>query len=205
MQNDQDSNRAMPSTLPALCLDAIRRHGKSDALNERQGGEWVHIAAETFIQRVRHVALGLTTLGIKSGDRVAVLSENRPEWSITDLAILSLRAVNVPIYTTQAVEHVRFILDDSGAKVLFVSGRKVFKHALPGIEGAESLETLVFFDADAAPDIEQATTLDALGKNGEKRLSAPIQMPFNAFWMKFVTMISLRSFTHPVLLASRRG
>lgn len=163
-----DNNDAMPSTLPALCLDAIKRHGKADALNERKGGEWVHIPAEAFIERVRHVTLGLTTLGIKAGDRIAVLSENRPEWSITDLSILSLRAINVPIYTTQAVEQVRFILEDSGARVLFVSGRKVFKHALPGIEGAEALETLVFFDADAAPDIEQATTLEALERRGEE-------------------------------------
>ena len=170
MENEltQDSNIVMPATLPALCLEAIRRHGKADALNERKGGEWVHIPATVFINRVRHVALGLTTLGIKAGDRVAVLSENRPEWSIADLAILSLRAVNVPIYTTQAVEQVRFILEDSGARVLFVSGRKVFKHALPGIEGVEALDTLVFFDADDAPEIEQATTLDVLERSGEE-------------------------------------
>ena len=161
-------NEVIPATLPALCLEAIRRHDKPDALNERKDGEWVHIPASTVIDRVRHVALGLTTLGIKAGDRVAVLSENRPEWSITDLAILSLRAVNVPIYTTQAVEQVRFILEDSGARVLFVSGGKVFKHALPGIEGVEVLDTLIFFDADAAPEIEQATTLDAIERRGEE-------------------------------------
>ena len=63
-----------------------------------------------FVRRVRHVTLGLAALGIKAGDRVALLSENRPEWSITDLAILSLGAVNVPIYTTQAVDQVEFIL-----------------------------------------------------------------------------------------------
>jgi len=170
MENEliQDPGEIMHATLPALCLEAIRRHDKPDALNERKGGEWVHIPATTFIDRVRHVALGLTTLGIKAGDRVAVLSENRPEWSITDLAILSLRAVNVPIYTTQAVDQVRFILNDSGARVLFISGRKVFKHALPGIEGAELLENLVFFDAASLPDIEQATTLDQLERQGEE-------------------------------------
>ena len=159
-------NGSQLATLPALCLDAIRRYNKPDALNKRQGGEWLHIAAETFIERVRHIALGLAELGIRAGDRVAILSENRPEWSITDLAILCLRAVNVPIYTTQAVEQVRYILEDSGARALFVSGRKVFKHALPGIEGVEPLENLIFFDKDAAPDIEQAMTLETLEKRG---------------------------------------
>ena len=160
------SNGSTPNTLPALCLDAIGRHGKADALNQRQAGKWLHIPAQTFIERVRRIALGLAELGVKAGDRVAILSENRPEWSITDLAILSLRAVNVPIYTTQAVEQVHYILEDSGARVLFVSGRKVFKHALPGIEGVEALEHLVFFDEDAAPEIEQAMTLAELERRG---------------------------------------
>jgi long-chain acyl-CoA synthetase len=162
----QPSNGSTPNTLPALCLDAIVRHGKADALNQRQGGEWLHLSAEAFVARVRRIALGLAELGVKAGDRVAILSENRPEWSITDLAILSLRAVNVPIYTTQAVEQVRYILEDSGARVLFVSGRKVFKHALPGIEGVEALETLIFFDTEAAPEIEQAMTLAELERRG---------------------------------------
>ncbi len=159
-------NGSQPTTLPALCLEAIRSFNKADALNKRQDGEWLHIAAGTFIERVRRIALGLAELGIRAGDRVAILSENRPEWSITDLAILALRAVNVPIYTTQAVDQVRYILEDSGARALFVSGRKVFKHALPGIEGVEQLENLIFFDTDAAPDIEQAMSLEELERRG---------------------------------------
>ena len=71
--------------------------------------------------------MGLASLGVKAGDRIAIISENRPEWSLTDLAILSLRAVNVPIYTTQAVEQIRYILEDSGAKMLFISGQKTTK------------------------------------------------------------------------------
>jgi long-chain acyl-CoA synthetase len=178
--NQHSNGTAGAITLPALCLEAIKRHGKTDALNQRQSGQWLHIAAATFIERVRHIALGLASLGIKAGDRVAILSENRPEWSITDLAILSLGAVNVPIYTTQAVEQVQYILEDSGARVLFVSGRKVFKHALPGIEGVEALETLIFFDKDAVPDIEQAITLEELERNGAKAESRDAEA-FNKF------------------------
>jgi long-chain acyl-CoA synthetase len=158
------------TTIPQLCLDAIRRYAKADALNHKREGQWLHIPAEAFIRRVRHVALGLLELGIKAGDRVALLSENRPEWSITDLAILSLGAVNVPIYTTQAVEQVRFILEDSGARMLFVSGRRVFKHARPGVEGVEQLEKFIFFDEDAASETGSAAmTLDALEKRGAER------------------------------------
>ena len=168
-----DSNseplQASPTTLPALCLAAIRRHAKEDALNHKQAGKWVHFSAEAFIERVRHIALGLSELGVRAGDRVALLSENRPEWSIVDLSILSLGAINVPIYTTQAVEQVRYILEDSGARLIFVSGRKVFKHARPGIEAVATLEGLVFFDAEAAEGIENAITLEDLEERGDER------------------------------------
>jgi long-chain acyl-CoA synthetase len=162
-------NGTQPKTLPQLCLAAIRQYAKADALNHKRGGEWIHIAAETFIERVRAIAVGLAELGIKAGDRIALLSENRPEWSITDLAILSLGAVNVPIYTTQAVEQVRYILEDSGARMLFVSGRKVFKHARAGVESVERLERIVFFEAEAAEGVERAMTLDSLESRGRER------------------------------------
>src|SRR4030095_8021049 len=107
------------------------KHNKADALSHKVRGEWINISAGDFVRRVRQVALGLALLGIKARDRVVLLSENRPEWSITDLAILSLGAVNVPIYTTQAVDQVEFILTDSGARATFISGREGFKRARP--------------------------------------------------------------------------
>ena len=78
------------SSVPGLCLTATLKHGKQDALNHKVGGEWINTSANSFVERVKDVALGLARLGIGSGDRVALLSENRPEWSIVDLAILSL-------------------------------------------------------------------------------------------------------------------
>ncbi len=149
-----------------MCLEALGRHAKADALSLKKGGQWLYIPGEAIIQRVRAVALGLSALGVKRGDRVALLSENRPDWSVVDLAILSLGAVNVPIYTTQAPDQVRYILEDSGARVLFVSGKKVFRHARPGVEPVETLERVVFFDTDAAAGVEGALTLFELEQTG---------------------------------------
>jgi long-chain acyl-CoA synthetase len=156
-------------TLPKLCLASIKKYAKPDALNHKSAGKWIHISAEAFSERLRHIALGLADLGVQTGDRVALLSENRPEWSIVDLAILSLGAINVPIYTTQAVEQVQYILEDSGARLLFVSGRKVFKHAAAGIRNVATLEGLVFFDSEAAEGIENAITLEDLEGRGRER------------------------------------
>ncbi|HKO96099.1 MAG TPA: long-chain fatty acid--CoA ligase [Pyrinomonadaceae bacterium] len=156
-------------SVPELCLTASLQHGKSDALNHKSGDDWVNISAERFVDRVRHVALGLAELGIKPGDRVALLSENRPEWSIADLAILSLGAINVPIYTTQAVDQIRYILSDSGSRVIFVSNKKLFKHAEPALEGLDFVEQVVFFDADAGGDVSGSTSLANLEQRGKQR------------------------------------
>ena len=118
---------------------------------------------------MRNVALGLAALGIKPGDRIALLSENRPEWSIADLAILSLGAINVPIYTTQAVDQIRYILTDSGTRAIFVSNKKLFKHAKEALVGLDFLEKIIFFDASAAEGIERSTTLELLEKSGQER------------------------------------
>jgi long-chain acyl-CoA synthetase len=155
-----------PASVPAMCLEALARHAKADALCLKKEGQWLRIPGDAITRRVRAVALGLSALGVKKGDRVALLSENRPDWSVVDLAILSLGAVNVPIYTTQAPEQVRFILEDSGARALFVSGRKVYRHARPGVEPAASLEQVVFFDTDAAEMREGALTLFDVEKRG---------------------------------------
>src|SRR4029077_19655476 len=126
-----------------------------DALAYKEEGEWKYLRGTEIIERIKRIAMGLSSLGVKQGDRIAIISENRPEWSLVDLAILSLRAVNVPIYTTQAVEQIRFILENSGAKMLCVSGKKLFKHAEEAVRSVESLERLIFFENDAIPENER--------------------------------------------------
>jgi long-chain acyl-CoA synthetase len=159
----------IPQTIPHFCIESFRRNNKPDALAFKLGSVWQKISGADAIERVRRIGLGLRSLGVQAGDRIAIISENRPEWSLTDLAILSLRAVNVPIYTTQAVEQIRYILEDSGAKMLFVSGRKLFKHAEEAIRSVEAIEKLVFFDDDAKPDGDKRSfTLAEVETRGEK-------------------------------------
>ncbi len=164
---------ASRSCVPGLCLAAALNHNKQDALNHKDGNEWIHLSGKSFVGRVRNVALGLASLGIKPGDRVALLSENRPEWSITDLAILSLGAINVPVYTTQAVDQVSYILSDSAARVIFISNSKLYQHASPALQNVRSLEKIVFFDSDGEA-LERAVPLEFLEKHGkEQSLARP--------------------------------
>ena len=127
-----------------------------------------------FVERVRNVALGLAELGIKPGDRIALLSENRPEWSIADLAILSLGAINVPIYTTQAVDQIRYILTDSGTRAIFVSNQKLFKHAKKRLKVWIFLRRLFSLTRPAAKISNDRQRLSRWRKVGR---SAPINKP----------------------------
>jgi long-chain acyl-CoA synthetase len=153
-------------TLPAVCLDAVTRHNKANTVSEKRGGKWVHISADEFVSRIHHIALGLTAAGIRPQDRVALISENRPEWSIVDLAILSAGAVTVPLYTTQSVDQIEFILRDSGARALMISGGRVLKHARKGFAGIADLQTVVVFDGESASGLEGALSLEAIESRG---------------------------------------
>jgi long-chain acyl-CoA synthetase len=158
---------SLPQTIPHFCIESFRKNAKPDALAFKLGDAWQRLSGTDVIERIKRIALGLHSLGITEGDRIAIISENRPEWSLTDIAILSLRAVNVPIYTTQAVDQIRYILENSGAKMLFVSGKKLFKHAFEAIRSTETIEKLVFFDDEAKSEDSRALTLSEVEAKGE--------------------------------------
>jgi long-chain acyl-CoA synthetase len=167
---------AILQTIPHYCFESFTRHNKADALAFKADGAWNHISGSEAVKRVKRLAAGLAALGVKKGDRLAIISENRPEWSLVDLAILCLGAVNVPIYTTQAVEQVRFILENSGARMLFVSGKKIWRHAENAIRSVERLEKLVFFDADDLPEGEsRAVTLSSIEKAADNASAEPVE------------------------------
>lgn len=155
-----------PNSLGVMCLEAILKHDKPDAVSEKRGKEWVRISSADFVRRVRHLALGLAASGIQPNDRVALISENRPEWSIADLALLSLGAITVPLYTTQAIDQIEFILRDSGARTLLVSGGRILKHARKGFEHVDTLERIIVFDPESAQGLSRATTLESIEARG---------------------------------------
>jgi long-chain acyl-CoA synthetase len=112
--------RPQPGTLCKLFFDAVKRRS-ADAMQVRVGSAYKPISHDRILEWVRRTAFGLSALGVRRGDRVAILSENRPEWSIVDYACLTMGAVDVPIYATLPAEHIAYLLKDCGAAVIFVS------------------------------------------------------------------------------------
>ena len=102
-------------------LFAVCQNRRDRVMLQRGPLGWVPISSAEVYRGVVGVARALESWGIRKGDRVAILSENRPEWTITDFAVLALGAVTVPIYATQTAEQTSFILNDSGARVVAVS------------------------------------------------------------------------------------
>jgi long-chain acyl-CoA synthetase len=110
--------------LRTLCDILVRLESspsKPDLLRHKTGDSWKSIATEAFCREVRDAARGLRAMGIRRGDRVAILSENRPEWAVADHAILAAGAVTVPIYPTLLADQVEYILADSGAAAVLLS------------------------------------------------------------------------------------
>jgi long-chain acyl-CoA synthetase len=108
-------------TLCDIFYSSVDDYHKPEHLKSKDGAAWRGISSAEFRQAVEELSLGLRSLGIDQGDRVAILSENRPEWAIVDLATLCAGAVDAPIYSTLTAPQILYILNDSQSKVLFLS------------------------------------------------------------------------------------
>ena len=125
---------------------SIVESGRPRVMLHRQALQWVPISAQELYRDVTGVACALASWGIAKGDRVAILSENRPEWSITDFACQMLGAVSVPIYSTLTAEQIAFILRDAGVRVVFVSTEQQLRK-VQSIQDQTSVERIVVMDA----------------------------------------------------------
>src|ERR1700684_4566515 len=107
-------------TLTDVFLAAVE-HNLDRAMLYRENGDWLPVSSSQLRSSVAGTVRALQSWGVRKGDRVAILSENRPEWSIADFAILLLGAVTVPVYATLTAEQTAYTLRDSGTSVIFVS------------------------------------------------------------------------------------
>ncbi len=127
-------------------LLAVCRNRRDRVMLQRAALGWIPISSTELYRSVVGVARTLESWGIAKGDRVAILSENRPEWTITDFAALALGAVTVPIYATQTSDQTAYILNDSGARAIAVSTQKQLEKVL-AIQQHTSLEHIIVMDA----------------------------------------------------------
>src|SRR5258706_409652 len=124
---------------------AVCRSRRDRVMLQRGAQNWTPISSTEIYRGVVGIARTLESWGVRKGDRVAILSENRPEWTITDFAVLALGAVTVPIYATQTAEQSAFILNNSGARVIVVSTKNQLEKMLT-IQQQTPVERILVMD-----------------------------------------------------------
>jgi len=136
------------------CIEHQLKHfSKPDMLNAKVNGEWKHYSTESVKKIVDDFSAGLVELGVSSNDgsdegsdKIAIVSNNRPEWLITDLAVQQTGAVLVPVYPTTGVNELQFILNDALVKYMFVSNTELFEKVNSIKESIPSLKKIFSFD-----------------------------------------------------------
>jgi long-chain acyl-CoA synthetase len=156
-----------PTTLVEMIERTVRLHSKPDLLNYKRDGAWHSISSEEMLARARNVALGLYSLGIRHGDRVALLSENCPEWTLSDVGSLFAGVIDVPIYPTLTPPQVAYILKDSGARILFIQDQAKFDQVKDLLKDCPALERVIFFDAVGMKD-QSAMAFSELEERGRE-------------------------------------
>ncbi len=119
---------------------------RAAAMKYKKDGRWIDLSVEEFRDTIRCFATGLRVLGVKRGDRVAILSENRPEWTLADFAILSLGAVSVPVYPTLLGWQIEYIINDSGSVAIIASTEEQLNKVLEIRSHCPSVQNVIVCD-----------------------------------------------------------
>ncbi len=155
-----------PTTLATLFTRAASEKKRSDALNFKKDGEWKPISSDEMMLRAENIALGLYSLGIRKGDKIALMSNNCPNWTVTDAGCQLSGVIDVPVYTTLSAPQVEYILKDSGAEILFVENHSCYEHLREIAPFLAKLKKIVLFEPDGIR-AENAISLADLEKLGE--------------------------------------
>ena len=164
---DYDSCRS----LPAMFFEQAERLGDKPFLWTKQAGRYQAIGWAAAARDVRRLALGLRSLGIGRGERVGLVSENRPEWVIADLAIMSAGAITVPAYVTHTIDDHRHVFSNSGARAVIVSKPPLSARVLAAANQVSTIHTVITLE----PAAGQASAVDV--RPWEEMLARGDDMP----------------------------
>src|SRR2546423_8062040 len=116
----------------------------------KAAGQWHAIPAQETLRRIAGLSAALAELGVREGDRVALLAPNCPEWHTADFAITGLGGVVVPIYFRESPDRIEYILRHSGAKIIFVAGQEQFARILNVRQRVPAVERIIYAGESSA-------------------------------------------------------
>jgi len=166
------------STLNDIFFAAVERN-LDQMLLHRDAGQWLPITSKDFGRKVARTAAALDACGIRPGDRIAILSENRPEWPMADMASLLLGAVTVPLYTTLTAEQTAFALNDSGSRAIFLSSDHQLQKMLPVLSQTQIEKIIVMDHVEFTDDLSRlaatCSTMEQITHHGPEELPPALQ------------------------------
>lgn len=136
----------MEKNLAQILRDQAKKYGSRLAVEKRLDGVWKGISWQEYYDGARHVGLGLYSLGIRKGDRVSLLSQNRIEWILSDLGIIGIGAVTIPIYVTLPAHEVGYIISNSESKIYIAEDQAALQKGLDVLDDCPTLEKIVVID-----------------------------------------------------------
>jgi long-chain acyl-CoA synthetase len=155
------------ATLSRLFLDSCRAHPNPARMVIKTAGGWTKIPTGEVETTVRRLSLGFGALGLKAGDRMAILSENRPEWVMADFAALCAGAVTVPIYTSLLPDQVRYIIGDAGAKIVVCSDLEMWRKVEAVRSELPALERVIIIEGDPPAGTKALSDVADMGRRIE--------------------------------------
>lgn len=144
----------MQPTIPLTIFEVAEQYPFKKALMYKKGEGYVGITYRELVRRVKDFSSTLLGYGIKKGDRVAILSSNRTEWVIADLAIMYAGAIVVPVHTTLSPKIIKHILQDSGSRVLIVNNQQQLNKVILVEQGLKDLEKIIYLNLDNPEDVK---------------------------------------------------
>jgi len=152
---------------------AAERHGSAPALKHKVGEEWREVSYEELGEVVKEIALGLMDLGLEKGERVAILSHTRPEWTYANFGILSGGLASVSIYQTNSPEECHYVLHHSGSRAVFVEDQEQLAKVRKVESDLPALEFVVVMEP--AGDVGDAIPLEELRRRGRSREGSELE------------------------------
>lgn len=151
-----------PTRLFDLLPQQLALYPREDALACKRDGQWIRYSTKEMIDIVNRLSIGLRKAGMEKGDKIAIISPNRPEWNFTDFAMQQLGVVSVPMYPTITERDYRFIFEDAGVKMAFVADESLYNKVRNATEGMAGIKGIFTFD-----HVKGASHWSELAREGE--------------------------------------
>lgn len=152
---------------------ALRMFPRTDAIGGKNGNDWYTFSTEEYYQKAHQFALGMMAMGIQKGDKVATVTNNRPEWNFADMGLAMIGAVHVPIYPTIGEEEYSYILKHSESKYLIVGDAKLFEKLKPVVSEIPEVREIYAFEV--VPGAKNYEEILKLGESKQDELGAELE------------------------------